>query len=181
MATIIFIAVIYGICKLISASSAKRKEERRKAEIARIKREQAEQKAMLKRQQEEAREEARRIAALAREQERQRKEQERLAKEQERQAAQLAKHEERIAKMEFALEKANYDIAFLKERVENLKGCIEDTDRIRREAKPGSKQEQAAINRIMALQNQLHTANVKLGKARFDKERAEKFLQEDVA
>lgn len=169
---IILALIIYAVC----APSAKKKEKRRKAEAARIRAEVKWQKeqsqALLRKQREIEREQAKQRA----EQERQRKEQERLAKEQERQAAQLAKHEERIAKMEFALEKANYDIAFLQERVENLRGCIEDADRIRREAKPGSKQEQAAINRIMALQNQLHTANVKLGKARFDKERAEEFL-----
>ena len=91
-------------------------------------------------------------------------------------AAQLAKHEERIAKMEFALEKAEYGIKFLEERVENLKEQIEYHDKLRSKATPGSKQERTAVNRIMTLQNQLHTAQVKLGKARFDKERAEEFL-----
>lgn len=144
------------------------------ARQARLERVQREQKEELRRQMEEAKKAARERIELA-------KEQIRLAEEQAKQAEKLEKHEARLTKMEFALEKAEYDISFLTDRILSLTELLDMENAARREAKPGSKQEQASVKRIMGLQNQLHTANVKLGKARFDKEQAEKFLQDDVA
>ena len=113
MSVIIIVGIIWGICKLISAASAARKERARQAEMARVRAAQERQRAEQARMREEwkaaqaaERERVRQMVALEREQARQAKEQERIAKEQERQAAQLAKHEERLLRIEQKLELA---------------------------------------------------------------------------
>lgn len=110
MSLVIIAAVIWAICKLISAASAASKERARQAEIARIKAEQIRQ-----------REEIKRVAALE-------KEQARIAKEQERQAAQLAKHEKRIADLEYRMTEAEAAILQEKTRLDHYTSRLSALD-----------------------------------------------------
>lgn len=138
MSLIIIAAVIWGICKLISAASAASKERARQAQLERIRREQervkleqARQREAWKAAQAAERERVRQMVALEREQARQAKEQERLAKEQERMDAEIKKEREerieadnklqaQINKQNYRIEKAKSDIMFLQEDIETL-------------------------------------------------------------
>lgn len=84
MSAIIIIAIIYGICKAISAAVATAKERKRQAEMARQRAEAERMRREWREQQQRAKEETQRMIALEREQIRRRKEQEQLAIEAER-------------------------------------------------------------------------------------------------
>ena len=127
MNILIFAALIWGICKLISAASrgakeraAERERERIRQEQTRIREEQARARAWQREQEQRAREAARRqvehdkaIARAAREREALRKEQERQAKEQARQAAELEKHEQELTALRFKVDQIDEDLPLL--------------------------------------------------------------------
>ena len=165
MSVIIIVGIIWGICKLISAASARAKERARQAQLERIRREQERVKLEQKRQ----REEMKRVAALEREQARQAKEQERIAKEQERQAAQLAKHEEQLMKLNMRLSVAEGEIAFNREQRERLWKLLEIEQLERDSAIEGSRTWQAHHKKVISLENQIHTVQKRIDKAHMDK------------
>ena len=176
MSLIIIAAVIWGICKLISAASAASKERARQAQLERIRREQERVKLEQARQREEwkaaqaaERERVRQMVALEREQARQAKEQERLAKEQERQAAQLAKHEEQLAKLEQRLSVAESEIAFNREQRDRLFLLLDIEERERAACIEGSATWQKHHKKIITLENQIHTVQKRIDKAHMDK------------
>ena len=176
MSLIIVIGCIWGICKLISAASARAKERARQAEMARVRaaqeRQRAEQARMReewKRAQAEARAETQRMIALEREQARQAKEQERIAKEQERQAAQLAKHEDMIRKLEMRMATAESELAFNREQRERLFKLLDIEERERDAAIEGSRTWQAHHKKVISLENQIHTVQKRIDKAHMDK------------
>ena len=120
MKTILIIAALFCVYKLISAIRRRHKEK----EWERQNRERQEEQARMR---QEWREQQARSAAwvkeqeaLYREQERQAKEQARLAKEQERQAAQLERHEEMLAKLQNKLDLAVRDIEHYSPMLEEL-------------------------------------------------------------
>ena len=162
MSLIIIAAVIWGICKLISAASAAAKERAKQAEAERIRRE-------LREAQQRAKEEAARMVALEREQARQAKEQERQRKEQERQAAQLAKHEEMIRKLEMRMASAESELAFNREQRERLFKLLDIEERERDAAIEGSRTWQAHHKKVISLENQIHTVQKRIDKAHMDK------------
>lgn len=161
MAGIIIIAGLFIIGKLLSSLSANAKEKRRQEEMARIKRRQNAQREALKRFEAEAQERVREQRALV-------VEQERLAKEQERQAKELAKHEEQIAKLEFTVSKAQFDIDYLNERVANLDAMRDNLMAQQTACTPMSKEWDKFQRKILALDNQIHSAESRMGKAQFD-------------
>ena len=176
MSLIIIAAVIWGICKLISAASAASKERARQAEMARVRAAQERQRAEQARLREEwkaaqaaERERVRQMVALEREQARQAKEQERIAKEQERQAAQLAKHEEMIRKLEMRMASAESEIAFNREQRERLFKLLDIEERERDAAIEGSRTWQAHHKKVISLENQIHTVQKRIDKAHMDK------------
>ena len=176
MGLIIIAAVIWGICKLISAASAASKERARQAEMARVRaaqeRQRAEQQRIReewKRAQAEARAETQRMIALEREQARQAKEQERIEKEQERQAAQLAKHEEMIRKLEMRMVTAESELAFNREQRDRLFLLLDIEERERDAAIEGSRTWQAHHKKVISLENQIHTVQKRIDKAHMDK------------
>ena len=162
MSLIIIAAVIWGICKLISAASAAAKERAKQAEAERIRRE-------LREAQQRAKEEAARMVALEREQARQAKEQERQRKEQERQAAQLAKHEEMIRKLEMRMATAERELAFNREQRDRLFLLLDIEERERDAAIEGSRTWQAHHKKVISLENQIHTVQKRIDKAHMDK------------
>ena len=176
MSLIIIAAVIWGICKLISAASAASKERARQAEMARVRAAQERQRAEQARMREEwkaaqaaERERVRQMVALEREQARQAKEQERLAKEQEKQAAQLAKHEEQLAKLEMRLASAESEIAFNREQRERLFKLLDIEERERDASIEGSSTWQKHHKKVISLENQIHTVQKRIDRAHMDK------------
>ena len=127
--------------------------------------------------QEQAKKETARVNALLREQERQAKEQERLAKEQERQAAQLEKHEEQLAKLEHRLAVAEGDIAHWEDQFYNLCALLDIEQAEKAAAVPGSKSDIQHTRKIITLTNQIHAAENRLAKAKFEKSFCESKLE----
>ena len=162
---ILLALIIFAVC----TPSAKKREERRKAEAARIraevKRQQEQAKALLRRQREMEREQAR----VRAEQERQRKEQERLAKEQERQAAQLEKHEDMIRKLEMRMASAESELAFNREQRDRLFLLLDIEERERAACIEGSATWQKHHKKVISLENQIHTVQKRIDKAHMDK------------
>lgn len=167
---IILALIICAIC----APSAKKREQRRKAEAARIRAEVKWQKeqsqALLRKQREMEREQAKQRA----EQERQMKEQERLAKEQEKQAAQLAKHEEMLMKLDHRIATAEREIAFNREQRERLWKLLEIEELERDSSIEGSTVWQKHHKKVISLENQIHTVQKRIDKAHMDKAFCEK-------
>ena len=184
MSLIIVIGCIWGICKLISAASARAKERARQAEIARVRAAQERQRAEQARMREEwkraqaaERERVRQMVELEREQARQAKEQEWLAKEQEKQAAQLAKHEEMIRKLEMRMASAESELAFNREQRERLFKLLDIEERERDAAIEGSATWQKHQRKVISLENQIHRVQKSIDKAHMDKSYCEKKLE----
>ena len=145
MNVIIFLLIIYGIVKLISSASRHTKERKREREIIDIRVEQArraeEARIMredFKRQQAAEKARQQRQAAIEKEQERQRKEQERLRKEQERQAKEQAAAWERQrkedAKRDAALENLAYRIDKAEDELHHFSAVLDAKNAQRDEA-----------------------------------------------
>jgi chromosome segregation ATPase len=122
-----------------------------------------------KQRQAEAKIETARLIAVEREQMR-------LAKEQEKQGEQLAKHEKRIADLEFRMSQAESDIEFLNDRIAQLDAqrdylLLQQSGTI-----PGGKEHTKYQTKIISIDNQIHTAESKLTKARHIKAMAEREL-----
>ena len=115
-----------------------------------------------KQAQEQAKQETAQVNALLREQER-------LAKEQERQAAQLEKHEEQLAKLEHRLAIAEGDIAHWEDQFYNLCALLDIEQAEKAAAVPGSKSDIQHTRKIITLTNQIHAAENRLAKAKFEK------------
>lgn len=190
MNVLIFTAVIWAICKLISAASrgakeraAERERERIRQEQERIREEQARARAWQREQEQRAREAARRqvehdkaIARAAREREALRKEQERQAKEQARQAAEIAKHEAELDRMRHVLAQATADIDFLQERSAELYAQLDNVLLLQAGTVPGSSAHTKYQSKIVTLHNQIHAAETKLSRAQYQREQANKKL-----
>ena len=104
------------------------------------------------------------------------KEQARLAKEQQKQAEQLAKHEKRIADLEYKMAQAEADIEHWTEQVCNLYGLLDIAEAEQSSAVPGSAKDLKCQKRIVALNNQIHTAEAKINKAKHVRQIAKKEL-----
>ena len=102
---------------------------------------------------------------------------EKLAKEQEKQAAQLAKHEKRIADLEFRMEQAEGDIEFLNERIANLDAQRDYLLLLQSATVVGGKEHTKYQSKIISIENQIHTAENKLNKAKHIKAMAEKEIE----
>ena len=183
MNIIIFFALIWAVCKLISAASrgakeraAERERERIRQEQTRIREEQARARQWQREQEQRAREAARRqvehdkaIARAARELEQLRKEQERQAKEQERQAAEMQR-------MKHVLAQATADIDFLQERSAELYAQLDNVLLLQAGTVPGSSAHTKYQSKIVTLKNQIHTAENKLSKAQWNRDTAQRKL-----
>ena len=190
MNVLIFSALIWAICKLISAASrgakeraAERERERIRQEQERIREEQARARQWQREQEQREREAARRqvehdkaIARAAREREALRKEQERQAKEQARQAAEIAKHEAEIERMRHVLAQATADIDFLQERSAELYAQLDNVLLLQAGTVPGSSQHTKYQSKIVTLHNQIHAAETKLSRAQYQREQAQRKL-----
>ena len=176
MKTIIIIAALFCVYKLITSARAHRAEQERmeqertrQADAQRMREEwrqtQAEARLAIQRQEALYREQDRQ----RKEQERQAREQERQAKEQERQAAILEKHEEMLMKLDHRLASAESEIAFNREQIERLFKLQEFEVSARDACSYGSAEWQKHEKKVISLENQIHTIQKRIDKAKADK------------
>ena len=145
----------------------------REAKIAQI----AEHQRELKRQHEQlVREQIELAKQQVREEMERKREEERLAKEQAKQAAQLAKHEKRLADLEFRMSQAESDIEFLNDRIAQLDAQRDLLMLQQSGTVPGGKEHTKYQTKIISLDNQIHTAEGKLAKAKHTKAMAARAL-----
>ena len=145
-----------------------------------VKRQKARQEALAKQMAKE-REAQRKInERLSKEQQRQEKAQaaawERQRKEDARRDAQLAKHEEEIRKMQFQLEQANADIEHWDSAFYELCGMLDYLKMEQSGTTPGGKEWSKYQNKIISLENRIHTTEARLAKAKHAKAEAERKL-----
>lgn len=194
MKTLLIIAALFCVYKIISGLSAKRKEQerqeaeyRRETDNARMRQEwrEMQEKARLdilrreqeyKEQERAQRQAERERAELRKEQERQAKEQTRLAKEQERQAAILEKHEEMLMKLDHRLASAESEIAFNREQIERIFKLQEFEISARDACSYGSADWQKHEKKVISFENQIHTIQKRIDKAKADKRYCESKL-----
>lgn len=137
--------------------------EKRETEAQRREREWKErQRAM----EEEYRERVRICDQIAREQIRQ-------AKELEQHEKKLAQHDEQIAKLEYRMDQAEADIEHWKEQLGSLYQLLSIEEDEQVNAVPGSKTDIKCQKRIIALRNQIHAAESRYSKAKFEREQAQ--------
>ena len=158
MAGVIIIVAVIILCTSLKGSSARREEKKRKDELAR--------------QREAIRRWRKQTEALAQWQERQSKEQALIVKEQERQAKELEKHTEQLKNLEYRVGKAQFDIDFLHDRIENLYAMMDNYKEQQAACTPMSSEWDKWQRKILSLDNQIHSAESRMGKAQFEMERA---------
>ena len=181
MKTLLIIAALFCVYKIITSAKAHRAEQereeaeyRRQAEAARMRNEwrnvQAEakvaimkQEAMWKEQERQRKEQERQ----AREQERQAREQVRLAKEQERQAAILEKHEAEIRKAEYNYRQMKRKWEFLEHRLTQQETMLEWYIKKQEGMEAGTKEFDTMQNKIIVLENQIFKTKEQFNKAVF--------------
>lgn len=181
MNILIFAAVIWGICKLLSAASRKAQADRAERERQRIREEQAAQREEMRLMRERAKAETRRqieaekarIAWQKRQDaiNRQAKlDRERLAKEQAKQAEQLKKHEFAIRDLQHRMKACEEEHKAIMQKLENLNALYEIESRNMEAAdRAGDDQRKAtALRKIISLDNQIAAAEKKERKIRYD-------------
>ena len=184
MNVLLFILIIYGIVKLISSASRHTKERKREREIIDIRVEQArraeEARIMredFKRQQDAEKARQQRQAAIEKEQERQRKEQERLRKEQERQAKEQKRLAEEQRKQAFAIRDLQYRMKVCEEKhvtvmqkITNLSALLNlaEAEYSEAEQSGNDKKKATALRKIISINEQLASAREKERKIRYD-------------
>lgn len=174
MKTILIIAALFCVYKLITSAKAHRAEEerqeaeyRRQADAQRMREEwrqtQAEARLAIQRQEAMWREQERQ----RKEQERQAKEQTRLAKEQERQAAILERHEAEIRKAEYNYRQMKRKWEFLEHRLTQQETMLEWYIKKQEEMEAGTKEFDTMQNKIIVLENQIFKTKEQYNKAVF--------------
>lgn len=88
------------------------------------------------------------------------------------------KTDERLRKVEFALAQAVSDISFLRDRLAQLDAQRDYYMLQQSGTVPGGKEHTKWQNKIMVIDNQIHTTENKLSKAEFNKAEAERKLRE---
>ena len=187
MNVLIFAALIWGICKLISAASRKAQADRAERERQRIREEQAAIREQIRMDRERAKAETRRqieaekarIAWQKRQDAINRQaqaERERLRKEQERQAKEQARLAEEQERMRHVLAQATADIDFLQERSAELYAQLDNVLLLQAGTVPGSSAHTKYQSKIVTLHNQIHAAESKLSRAQYQREQAQRKL-----
>lgn len=187
MKTLLIIAALFCVYKLISKLSAESKERKQEEERQRIRDEQAAIRAEQERQKAQIRAEIERAKLETHErieaekrriewQKRQDAINARLEKEQERQAKELERHEAEIRKAQFTASQALADIDFQKDRLADLESQLDYLLLLQAGTVPGSKEHDKYQKRIVTLHNQIHTAESKLNKAKFYHSEAQRKL-----
>lgn len=163
MTLVVIIVAVYALFKICTSASSRKVNVKQTADTERIKLEQARMREEWKQRVAEAKIETDRLIKLEREQQ--------------RQAEQLAKHEERLEKLEYRLSAAEADIEHWSEQIGNLYALLDIEMAEQAGAVPGSKTDIKCQKRIIALNNQIHTAESRVRKAQFEKSFCEKRVE----
>ena len=187
MKTILIIAAIFCVYKILAGLSARQKEAARKSEAERIRKEQESIRAEQARQREQIRasierakiETHERIEAEKRRIEWQKRQDAinrqaeadriRLEKEQARQAEQLARHEEMLMKLDHRLAQAESEIAFNREQRERIFSLLDIEVAERDACIRGSSAWQKHQSKVISLENKVHAVQKRIDKAQADK------------
>lgn len=168
MSLVITVVLIGWLTSALIRSADKKAQAKREA---RIRAEQKRQRDELRQQREDAREWARQQVEMQREQMRQ-------AKELERHEAWLIKHDEEIEKLTDKVNQATEDIEFLRDKVKRLNKLAELEELERDASIPYGKEYQKHEKKLIALENQIRTANRQMEKAYSNRKNAEIKLRE---
>ena len=152
-AIILFTLSIWVLSAIIRNADQKRQA----ARIAQVKAEQARQREELKRQREEFKRQARQL---------------------DKHEAWLKKHDAEIEALQFKVGKAESDIAHWKEQIGNLYALLDIAQAEMNSALVGGKIQMKYQKQVISLNNQIHTAEQRLNKAQFEKDCAERKLEE---
>ena len=152
-AIILFALSIWVLSAIIRNADQKRQAKR----IAQVKAEQAKQREELKRQREESKRQARQL---------------------DKHEAWLKKHDAEIEALQFKVGKAESDIAHWKEQIGNLYALLDIAQAEMNSALVGGKIQMKYQKQVISLNNQIHTAEQRLNKAQFEKDCAERKLEE---
>ena len=164
------IIILTGLFFLgMAISNSEKKATQRK--IEKVKAEQARQREELNRQKTEAREWTRKQIELEREQIRQ-------ARELEKHEAWLKKHDEEIAKLTFKISQAESDIGHWKEQIGNLYALLDVAQNELEQSIVGGRNQTKYQKQIITLNNQIHSAESRLAKAKFEKATAKRKIEE---
>ena len=178
MFTILFITFIfYLIAELVkqgAARKARKREAQRQARFEADMLREREERERIAREQKEQREA---LIAQAKAQARLEQEQRKQRAEQERQAALLQRHEERISKLEYQMRQAEADIEHWKQTVGNLYALRDVLMNELEQATIGGKNQTKYQKQIITLDNQIHSAETKLVKAKYNKAKAEQEMR----
>lgn len=174
--SLVITVVLFGwlTSALIRSAEAKKQLKRE----ARIRAEQKRQREELRQQREDAKEWARQQVEMQREQIRLAKEQEKQAQELAKHEAWLVKHDEEIAKLTDKVNQATEDIEFLRDKVKRLNKLAELEELERDASIPYGKEYQKHEKKLIALENQIRTANRQMEKAYSNRKNAEIKLRE---
>ena len=165
MSLLIIVLCAWFLSALIrSAKETKRKraEAQRSADLKRMT-------AEWKQRQAEAKIETQRLIALEREAMRQREVERKQAEWNARQEEINRKHDEQIAKLEFRLSTAESDIAHWNEQIAALYAILDMEQLELAGTVNGSKEQMKHQKKIITLNNQIHAAENRLNKAKFEK------------
>lgn len=186
MSYIILLALmIWAISSIVKSASAKKAEKQRAKQIAQIKAEQSRHAQIMreyKQAQAEAKIEVQRMVALEEAQMRMKIAEAEAWRKQEawnaKQEEINRKHDEEIAKLTFKVEQAQNDIEFLTFRLDDLEESFNAAteEALLYHSNGDTVREERAKRKIITLQNQIHTTENKLNKAKFDKDMAERKL-----
>lgn len=192
MKTLLIIAALFAVYKIITSAKAHRAEQereeaeyRRETDAVRMRQEwremqeKAKQDVLTRQAEFREQERQRKLAELDREalwkeqdrlwkeQERQAKEQTRLAKEQERQAAILEKHEAEIRKAEYNYRQMKRKWEFLEHRLTQQETMLEWYIKKQESMEAGTKEFDTMQNKIIVLENQIFKTKEQYNKAVF--------------
>lgn len=162
MNVLIFAAVIWGICKLISACSRNSKQRQAERERERIRQEQA----RIKDEQRKHREFIAEQTRINREAFRERLA---LRLEQEKQAKELAKHEEMLLQVDNRLAVIEGEIAHNREIVDRIANLIKLEEAEQSKCAKNSQEWAKHEKKIVSLMNQQYNAQKKITKAKGDR------------
>ena len=152
-AIILFTLSIWVLSAVIRNADQKRQA----ARIAQVKAEQARQREELKRQREESKRQARQL---------------------DKHEAWLKKHDAEIEALQFKVGKAESDIVRLKEKINELYALLDIEENKLSACANGSNEQVKHQKKVITYRDQIHTAEQRLNKAQFEKDCAERKLEE---
>ena len=180
MTIIVIIAAIYLVCRLYTAAASRAQADRAERERRRIREEQAAIREQIRLDRENAREETRKRIEAEKARIEWQERQERINRQAQAERERMAKEQARLAeeqeKMRRVLDTATADIDFLRSRLADLDTRRDYLLYLQSATVPGGKEYDKYQAKIIALDNQIHTAEQRLNKAQYNRNTARRKL-----